>query len=119
SMIGHRNARYLHFGRVAARLDDLVNLAPARLTALLFALVSRRPLAALQGAWREAGQHRSPNAGWPEAAMAHALGIRLSGPRLYGAQIADEPWLNGAAPDPDAASLRAGLRLFVRATALA
>lgn len=119
SMIGHRNDRYRHFGRVAARLDDLVNLAPARLTALLFALASARPRAALRGAWREAGQHRSPNAGWPEAAMAHALGIRLSGPRLYGTRIAAEPWLNGTAPDPDAASLRAGLALFARATALA
>lgn len=119
SMIGHRNARYLHFGRVAARLDDVANLIPARLTALLFALASRRPRAALQGARREAGRHRSPNAGWPEAAMAHALGVRLSGPRVYGDRVADEPWLNGTAPDPGAADLRAGLFLFARATALA
>lgn len=119
SMIGHRDARYLHFGRVAARLDDLVNLVPARLTALLFAIASVRPVTVLNGAWAEAGHHRSPNAGWPESAMAHALGIRLSGPRRYGDRIADEPWLNGTAPDPDAASLRAGLHLFIRSTALA
>ena len=65
SMIGHRNPRYEAFGKLAARLDDLANLIPARLTGLLFAVVSARPAAALKAMWRDARQHRSPNAGWP------------------------------------------------------
>ncbi|MEM9321103.1 MAG: adenosylcobinamide-phosphate synthase CbiB, partial [Pseudomonadota bacterium] len=81
SMIGYRNARYRDFGFVAARLDDLVNLVPARLTGVLVGLVAR---GVRRTAWRtmlrDAGRHRSPNAGWPEAAMAGALGVRLSGP---------------------------------------
>ena len=64
---------------------------------------------------RDARHHRSPNAGWPEAAMAGALGVRLSGPRLYGDRVSDEPWLNSAAPDPTPDTLTRGLRLYVRA----
>lgn len=117
SMIGHRTPRHEAFGWASARLDDGVNLLPARLTGLLFALVSRRPLVALRCMWRDAGRHRSPNAGWPEAAMAGALGIRLSGPRVYADRVADEPWLNGGAPDPTPADLRAALGLYLRAMA--
>ena len=65
--------------------------------------------------WRDAGHHRSPNAGWPEAAMAGALGIRLSGPRMYEGHLAQEPWLNAAAPDPSAADLNRALALYRRA----
>ncbi|SIO32739.1 adenosylcobinamide-phosphate synthase [Rhodovulum sp. ES.010] len=120
SMIGHRNDRYRHFGRVAARLDDLVNLIPARLTGLLVCATSERPRAAWRVMLRDARAHRSPNAGWPEAAMAGALGIRLSGPRAYGDGMSLEPWLNDGAPDPDARALARGLTLYVRAmTALA
>lgn len=117
SMIGHRTPRHEAFGWASARLDDVVNLLPARLTGLLFALVSHRPLAALRCMWRDAGQHRSPNAGWPEAAMAGALGIRLSGPRVYDDRVAEEPWLNGAAPDPAPGDLRRALALYLRAMA--
>lgn len=115
SMIGHRTSRYLHFGRAAARIDDAANLIPARLTGLLFALVSPRPRAAFRCMARDARRHRSPNAGWPEAALAGALNLRLSGPRLYGDRVADEPWVNGTAPDPDASDLGRGLALYVRA----
>ncbi|MGY6646859.1 MAG: adenosylcobinamide-phosphate synthase CbiB [Salinarimonas sp.] len=115
SMIGHRNARYTDFGRFAAKLDDGVNWVPARLTGVLFALVSPRPATALAVMRRDARHHRSPNAGWPEAAMAGALGVRLSGPRSYGSGIREEPWLNFEAPDPQAADLRAGLALYRRA----
>lgn len=117
SMIGHRNDRYEDFGKVAARLDDVVNLIPARLTALAFAIVSGRT-AALRVMWRDAGAHRSPNAGWPEAAMAGALGVRLSGPRIYGDRVADEPWLNAGAPDPLPGDLARGLALYLRAMVL-
>ena len=117
SMIGHRTPRHQDFGRFAARLDDAANWIPARLTALLFAAAARS-----RQAWRiavrDAGGHRSPNAGWPEAAMAGALGVRLSGPRVYQGRLSAEPWLNGDAPDPDAASIAGALRLYRRAVAV-
>lgn len=115
SMIGHRTARYEHFGKCAARLDDLVNLIPARLTALAFALVSGRTGAALRIVARDARHHRSPNAGWPEAALAGGLHVRLSGPRVYGDRVADEPYVNAQAPDPDRHSIGRGLALYLRA----
>ncbi|MCB1376708.1 MAG: cobalamin biosynthesis protein, partial [Rhodobacteraceae bacterium] len=97
SMIGHRTPRHAEFGRVAARLDDLANWLPARLTAGLFALACGRPGQVARILAADARRHRSPNAGWPEAAMAGAVGVRLSGPRIYGAVVAEEPWLNGGA----------------------
>ncbi|WP_343222722.1 adenosylcobinamide-phosphate synthase CbiB [Mameliella sediminis] len=115
SMIGHRNDRYEYFGKTAARLDDLVNLIPSRLTGLFFALASGRVVTAMQTVRRDARHHRSPNAGWPEAALAGGLAVRLSGPRIYGDRVADEPWVNGAAADPDAGSISRGLALYVRA----
>lgn len=120
SMIGHRTPRHEAFGWAAARIDDAANWLPARLTAGLVALAAgRRAGAALACARRDARRHRSPNAGWPEAAMAGALGVRLSGPRVYGARLADEPWLNPAAPDPGPDDLRRGLGLYRRAMLLA
>ena len=118
SMIGHRTARHEAFGWAAARLDDGLNLVPARLTGLALAAASGRPGTALRTMARDARAHRSPNAGWPEAAMAGALGVRLSGPRVYADRVADEPWLNAGAPDPDAAALGRGLALYVRAMVL-
>ncbi len=115
SMIGHRIERYEQFGWASARIDDGVNLIPARLTGGLFALVSGRFGAAVGAMRADARRHRSPNAGWPEAAMAGALGIRLSGPRVYGDRVAAEPWVNGAAPDPGPGDLARGLRLYRRA----
>ncbi|WP_411976186.1 adenosylcobinamide-phosphate synthase CbiB [Sulfitobacter faviae] len=95
SMIGYRTPRYADFGWAAARMDDLLNLAPARLTALLIAL----PGGVLHR-WREikadAALHRSPNAGWPEAAMARAIGVALAGPRSYDGQVQQFPWVHGA-----------------------
>jgi adenosylcobinamide-phosphate synthase len=98
SMIGHRSERYEAFGWAAARLDDLVNFIPARLTGLLLAIVA--PLArgsialALKVMRRDARTHRSPNAGWPESAMAGALGLALAGPRRYAEALVDDPFLN-------------------------
>ncbi|MEI2805902.1 adenosylcobinamide-phosphate synthase CbiB [Albidovulum sp.] len=112
SMIGHRTPRHNAFGWASARIDDVANLIPARLTGLLLALVSTRPRAALATMWRDARRHRSPNAGWPEAALAGALEVRLSGPRVYHDRIADEPWLNEGAPDPQPADIARALRLF-------
>ena len=101
SMIGHRSERYQWFGWAAARLDDLVNLVPARLSGLLIAIVS--PVAngsiatSFRVMMRDAAQHRSPNAGWPESAMAGALGIALAGPRRYAEGLVNDPFLNAGA----------------------
>ena len=101
SMIGHRTERYGSFGWAAARLDDLVNLVPARLSALLLAVAA--PIAggsvgkSLEIVRRDASKHRSPNAGWPESAMAGALGLALAGPRRYAEHVADDPFLNAEA----------------------
>ena len=92
SMIGYRTPRHEDFGWAAARLDDLLNLIPARLTALLIALTTGKfGWASIRA---DARLHRSPNAGWPEAAMARALGIALSGPRAYDGEMRDFPWVN-------------------------
>ncbi len=115
SMIGHRTLRHDAFGWASARIDDLANLIPARLTGLLLAAVSSRPSVSLQTMWRDAGHHRSPNAGWPEAAMAGALGVRLSGPRIYDGRIANEPWVNAGAKDPAALDLQLALALYIKA----
>ncbi len=90
SMVGYRTLRHLEFGWAAARLDDLLNLIPARVTALLIALVHGRPDAG-PVVRRDAPLHRSPNAGWPEAAMAVCLDLQLSGPRSYDGAVRDYP----------------------------
>lgn len=120
SMIGHRTPRHEAFGWASARLDDLVNLIPARLSGLLIALVA--PLAggrfgdALGAMTGDARHHRSPNAGWPEAAMAGALGIALAGPRRYGGHAVEDRWMNaGGRREADAADIRAALRLLAGA----
>ena len=118
SMIGHRNERYEAFGWASARIDDVANFVPARLTGLLFVLLAPRRSDAMACMIRDARAHRSINAGWPEAAMAGALGVRLSGPRIYHGSVADEPWLNEGAGDPAAATIVAGLRLYSRAMML-
>ena len=114
SMIGHRSERHLYFGWAAARIDDIANFVPARLTGFLFVLGSSRFSGALSCMIRDASRHRSINAGWPEAAMAGALGVRLSGPRSYHGSVTVEPWLNEGARDPLAADVRQGLALYIR-----
>ena len=93
SMIGYRTPRHEAFGWAAARFDDLLNLIPARFTAFLMAL-PHGGLRDWRGIVADAGLHRSPNAGWPEAAMARALGIALSGPRAYDGRMQDFPFVN-------------------------
>ncbi|WP_455854573.1 adenosylcobinamide-phosphate synthase CbiB [Ensifer canadensis] len=101
SMIGHKSPKYLNFGWASARLDDVANLPAARLSVLLIAagawLHRGRPAAAdaIGVAFRDHGLHRSPNSGWPEAAMAGALDLQLAGPRVYGGVMVSEPMING------------------------
>lgn len=124
SMIGHRTARHEQFGWAAARLDDLVNLPASRLTALLLVLAAYVvPGVDAGAAWRavrrDAGRHRSPNAGWPEAAMAGALGLALAGPRSYGGVMtADGIMGKGGRRDANAADIRRALALYGTADAL-
>jgi adenosylcobinamide-phosphate synthase len=118
SMIGHRNDQYAAFGGVAARLDDVANLVPARLTGVLIAIAAFRR-EAFKAMLADARFHRSPNAGWPEAAMAGALGVRLSGPRNYEGRTHDAPWLNGNARDAGPSDISRGVRIYMKACALA
>ncbi|QDZ01628.1 cobalamin biosynthesis protein [Nitratireductor mangrovi] len=124
SMIGHRTARHAQFGWAAARLDDIVNLPASRLTALLI-VVAAAILPGMSGAnaWqavrRDARKHRSPNAGWPEAAMAGALGLSLAGPRRYGGELVDDAEMGvGGRRAATAADIRRALRLYTLADAL-
>ncbi len=118
SMIGYRNDRYLYFGRASARIDDVVNWLPARLTALLFSLVSRHPISSVRIAIRDAGHHASPNAGWPEAAMAGALEVKLAGPRHYADRYIDDPYVGDGTAKLTVQHIRAGVRVTWRAWAL-
>lgn len=123
SMIGHRTPRYADYGWAAARFDDLVNLPASRLSALwlvLAALVTHGASArgALRAVRRDACRHRSPNAGWPEAAMAGALGLRLAGPRVYGGVRVEDHWMGDGRAEAGPADLRRALRLYQRACAV-
>jgi adenosylcobinamide-phosphate synthase len=123
SMIGHKSDRYRAFGWAAARLDDLVNLPASRLSALLLTLAAALlPGAAAGNAFatveRDAGRHRSPNAGWPEAAMAGALGLRLAGPRRYAEGLVEDQWMGDGRSEADAADIRRALKLYAVAGVL-
>jgi adenosylcobinamide-phosphate synthase len=123
SMIGHKDERYKAFGWAAARLDDVVNLPASRLAAVWLILAALlTPGASTRGAARavrrDASRHRSPNAGWPEAAMAGALGLKLAGPRVYGDQLVDDAFMGRGRREADAADIRQALRLYRRACAI-
>ncbi|MEL6298716.1 MAG: adenosylcobinamide-phosphate synthase CbiB [Pseudomonadota bacterium] len=123
SMVGYRNARYRDFGWAAARLDDAANWLPARLTGLLIAIAAPagggRISAAISVMQADARKHASPNAGWPEAAMAAATGLALAGPRTYGDSLTDDPWLNAdGRRDVDADDICRALRVFAAALTL-
>nr|WP_321984270.1 adenosylcobinamide-phosphate synthase CbiB [uncultured Lichenicoccus sp.] len=116
SMIGHRSTRHQAFGWASARLDDLVNLPASRLAAVWIALAAP---GRIPNCWRivrrDAGLHRSPNAGWPEAALAASLGIRLAGPRDYASGRIEDPWLGDGEPAATVSDLRRALVLYRRA----
>ena len=115
SMIGHRNARYADFGYAAARFDDLINLPASRLAALWLYAASGFDARVRLAVRRDARAHRSPNAGWPEAAMAGALGLKLAGPRVYGGEVVSDAYMGDGRRAASSADIRAALRLYVRA----
>jgi adenosylcobinamide-phosphate synthase len=118
SMIGHRTPRHVAFGWASARFDDLVNLPASRLSALLIIAAAvlvpgANPAAAWLAVRRDAGNHRSPNAGWPESAMAGALGIALAGPRAYGGVMGDYAYMGeGGRRDLTSTDIRRALKLY-------
>lgn len=122
SMIGHRTERFARFGWAAARLDDVINLPASRLAALWIVLAAwlhgHDARGAMRAVWRDAGRHRSPNAGWPEAAMAGALGLRLAGPRVYGVTRVDDSWMGDGRAEADVRDLGRALALYRTACAL-
>ncbi len=123
SMIGHRSARYRAFGMTAARLDDALNLVPARLSALLMILAAffvptANPWRALKTTLRDSGHHRSINSGWPEAAMAGALDLALAGPRRYPGEFVNDRWIGEGRARATAGDIRRALFMFVAACLL-
>ncbi len=117
SMIGHKNRHYRAFGWAAARLDDLLNLVPARLGGLLIAAAAVfaggcRPGHAVAIMLRDARKHRSVNAGWPEGAMAGALGLALAGPRRYAEGVVADPWVGDGTARATTKDIARALRLY-------
>lgn len=123
SMIGHKTARYRDYGFAAAKIDDVANWPAARIAGALIvaaAAFGREtfPLRGWRVMLRDAGKHASPNAGWPEAAMAGALHVRLGGPRAYGGNVVDGAWLGDAEAPVDRKTIRRALKLYRRALVL-
>jgi adenosylcobinamide-phosphate synthase len=117
SMIGHLNDKYRDFGMASARLDDVLNLVPARIAGLLLVLASPfvpkgHPLKALVTMVRDAGHHRSPNSGWPEAAAAGALDLALGGPRKYPGLTVDEKWIGSGRARAEVSDISRALHLY-------
>ena len=105
-MVGYKNETYLLFGRASARIDDVANFIPARLSVLViffaaFLLSAQRGLSALKTGISQGRRHKSPNAGYPEASFAGALGIRMGGPSVYHGNLVDKPYIGEQFNDPD------------------
>ena len=117
SMIGHKSEKYQWFGWAAARLDDVVNLPASRLTGYLFAAADPSRFGEIVAVMRrDAPKHQSPNAGWPEAAMAAALGVRFGGPRSYHGEMVDLPYMGDGRDNITRDDIQRGLSVLSRAT---
>lgn len=115
SLIGHREQRWRAFGWAAARIDDAANYPAARLAAVVLCLAGGGGWRVM---WRDCRRHASPNAGWPEAAMAGALGVALAGPVAYDGVVQDKAWIGAGGRVPGVADLRRALAIYVRACIL-
>lgn len=120
SMVGHKSEKYVDFGWASARFDDLMNFVPARIAGWL--LVAAAGIARFadghRAGWvmmRDARVHHSPNAGWPESAVAGALGLKLLGPRIYPGEVVDAPWIGEGTADATPAHIRQSLLLYAAA----
>ena len=117
SMIGHKSEKYQAFGWAAARFDDLVNLPASRISAVLIILAAAlipgcSAWNAIKAVRRDAPHHRSPNAGWPEAAMAGALGLKIAGPRLYGTEMVEDAYMGDGRREANTKDIRRALRVY-------
>ena len=117
SMIGHKSEKYHAFGWAAARFDDLVNLPASRISAVLIILAAAlipgcSAWNAIKAVRRDAPHHRSPNAGWPEAAMAGALGLKIAGPRLYGTEMVEDAYMGDGRREANTKDIRRALRVY-------
>ncbi len=124
SMVGYQNDRYILFGRASARIDDAANFIPARLSMGVIALAAlllspKRGADAFKTAWAESGNHKSPNAGFPEAAFAGALGMRMGGPNTYHGRLVEKPFIGARFPDPDESKIGQGCELMVMSALVA
>ncbi|WP_028578719.1 adenosylcobinamide-phosphate synthase CbiB [Desulfogranum japonicum] len=124
SMVGYKNDKYLYFGRAAAKIDDLANWIPARLSVGIIALAAAIPPFTTSGrAWKlalqEGREHASPNAGYPEAAFAGALGVRLNGPNYYGGILVEKPYIGRQFEPPKVEHIELACNLMVRSAQLA
>lgn len=124
SMVGYRNDRYLLFGRAAARIDDIANFIPARLSVLFISLTTavisrKRGMLALETAFKEGKRHKSPNAGYPEASFAGALKMKLGGPNYYHGTLVEKPYIGGQFKRPDLDKLSMSCDLMVLSSFIA
>ncbi|WP_022666031.1 adenosylcobinamide-phosphate synthase CbiB [Desulfospira joergensenii] len=118
SMVGYKNDAYILFGRASARIDDMANYIPARFSMFVisgaaFILSPKRGVTALKTAFEEARNHKSPNAGFPEAAFAGALAMRMGGPNVYHGQMVDKPYIGARFPDPSVSKIRMACELMM------
>ncbi len=117
SMIGYKNERYMRFGKAAARIDDMANFIPARLSIPVISIAAqillKRGVAAFRSAVREGANHTSPNAGYPEACFAGALGIRLNGPSYYGGKLSDKPFIGIRYERPEPSDILPACNLMI------
>jgi adenosylcobinamide-phosphate synthase len=123
SMIGYLSPRHRSFGWAAARLDDVLNVIPARISGFLIAAAAAlapqaQARASIRTMLRDASRHRSPNAGWPEAAIAGALGLALAGPRRYAEGVVDDPWIGEGRARATPVDMLRALLIYVVACAL-